>query len=31
MLILPVQQVNIQDVDHLENDDRGGFGSTGSK
>lgn len=31
MLILPVQQVNIQDVDHLENDDRGGFGSTGNK
>lgn len=31
MLILPVQQVNIQDVEHLDNTDRGGFGTTGNK
>lgn len=31
MLILPVEQVNIQEVEHLKNIDRGGFGSTGSK
>lgn len=31
MLILPVEQVNIQEVEHLDNTDRGGFGSTGSK
>lgn len=29
MLILPVEQVTIHDVDHLDNSDRGGFGSTG--
>jgi len=31
MLILPVEQMNIQEVEHLENIDRGGFGSTGNK
>ncbi len=31
MLILPVEQVDIQEVEHLENIDRGGFGSTGNK
>ncbi len=31
MLILPVEQVNIHEVEHLENTDRGGFGSTGNK
>lgn len=31
MLILPVEQVDIQEVEHLDNTDRGGFGSTGNK
>lgn len=31
MLILPVEVVDIKEVDSLENDDRGGFGSTGVK
>lgn len=31
MLVLPVQQMDIQEVDHLENEDRGGFGTTGKK
>jgi len=31
MLVLPVEQVNIQEVEHLDNNDRGGFGTTGSK
>jgi dUTP pyrophosphatase len=31
MLILPVEQVDIQEVEHLGNEDRGGFGSTGNK
>ena len=31
MLVLPINQVDIQEVEHLENDDRGGFGSTGNK
>jgi dUTP pyrophosphatase len=31
MLILPVEQMDIQEVEHLDNNDRGGFGSTGSK
>lgn len=30
MLILPVEQVNIEDVEHLNNTDRGGFGTTGN-
>jgi dUTP pyrophosphatase len=30
-LILPVSQMNILDVKHLENKDRGGFGTTGNK
>ncbi len=30
MLILPVEIVDIEEVDHLENDDRGGFGTTGN-
>jgi len=29
MLILPVEKVNIKEVEHLENADRGGFGTTG--
>jgi len=29
MLILPVAEVNVEEVDNLENPDRGGFGSTG--
>ncbi len=31
MLILPIQQVEINEVDKLDNIDRGGFGSTGTK
>lgn len=31
MLILPVEVVNIEEVEHLENSDRGGFGTTGKK
>lgn len=31
MLILPVEVVNIEEVEHLENKDRGGFGTTGKK
>lgn len=29
MLILPVQKASIKEVEHLENIDRGGFGTTG--
>ena len=29
ILILPVAKVDIQEVDHMNNKDRGGFGSTG--
>ncbi len=31
MLILPVANVNVQEVEKLKNRDRGGFGSTGKK
>ena len=31
MLILPIQQVEVNEVEKLGNDDRGGFGSTGKK
>ena len=31
MLIIPVERVDIKEVDSLSNPDRGGFGSTGSK
>jgi dUTP pyrophosphatase len=31
MLILPVHQVDVKEVEHLGNTDRGGFGSTGKK
>ena len=31
MLVLPVEQMEIQEVNHLKNKDRGGFGTTGKK
>ncbi len=31
MLILPVEKVSIEELDKLDSDDRGGFGSTGRK
>lgn len=31
MLILPIEIVNIQELDKLDNTDRGGFGTTGKK
>lgn len=31
MLILPIEQVNIKEVKHLNNTNRGGFGTTGTK
>lgn len=29
MIVLPLERVEIEEVEHLENQDRGGFGSTG--
>jgi len=31
MMILPVEKIAVEEVDHLGNTDRGGFGSTGRK
>lgn len=31
MLILPIQQIEMEEVDRLENTNRGGFGTTGTK
>lgn len=31
LLIVPIEIVDIEEVDHLDNEDRGGFGTTGNK
>lgn len=31
MLIIPIKKVNVTEVDYLENKNRGGFGTTGTK